>query len=230
RTIETNILGTEVALKVAARYGARLFIASSSEVYGKNDAVPFAEDSDMVLGPTTHSRWCYACSKAIDEFLALAYHRERGLPVVIGRFFNTVGPRQTGQYGMVVPRFVQQARAGEPITVYGDGEQTRCFCHVSDVVAAVSRLMFEPKAEGRIFNIGSDEGITINHLAEKVKAITDSSSDIIHVPYEEAYEEGFEDMRSRQPDVSRVKDLVGFEVTRDVDQIIRDVVEHFERQ
>ncbi|MFW6158103.1 MAG: GDP-mannose 4,6-dehydratase [Planctomycetota bacterium] len=230
RTIETNILGTEVALKVAARYGARLFIASSSEVYGKNDALPFAEDSDMVLGPTTHSRWCYACSKAIDEFLALAYHRERGLPVVIGRFFNTVGPRQTGQYGMVVPRFVQQALAGDPITVYGDGEQTRCFCHVSDVVAAVSRLMFEPKAEGGIFNIGSDEGITINRLAEKVKTITGSSSDIIHVPYEEAYEEGFEDMRSRQPDVSRVKDLVGFEVTRDVDQIIRDVVEHFRQQ
>jgi len=229
RTIETNILGTEVALKVAARYGTRIFIASSSEVYGKSDSTPFAEDADMVLGPTTHSRWCYACSKAIDEFLALAYHRQKGLPVVIGRFFNTVGPRQTGQYGMVIPRFVEQALAGEPITVYGDGEQMRCFCHVADVIAAVSALMSEPQAEGGIFNIGGNEGITINKLAGKVKASTGSGSEVVHVPYEKAYEAGFEDMRVRVPDISRVTKLVGFKVTRNIDEIIRDVAEHFRK-
>ena len=229
RTIETNILGTEVALKVAARYGTKIFIASSSEVYGKSEDVPFAEDADMVLGPTTHSRWCYSCSKAVDEFLALAYHRQKGLPVVIGRFFNTVGPRQTGQYGMVIPRFVQQALAGEPITVYGDGEQARCFCHVGDVVGAATALMAKPQAEGRIFNIGSSESITINALAEKVKSITGSNSEIVRIPYEQAYEAGFEDMRNRQPDISRVSGLVGFRATRDIDQIIRDVTEHFEK-
>ena len=227
RTIETNILGTEVALKVAARYGAKLYIASSSEVYGKSEAVPFSEDADMVLGPTTHSRWCYSCSKAIDEFLALAYHRQKGLPVVIGRFFNTVGPRQTGQYGMVIPRFVQQALADEPITVYGDGEQARCFCHVTDVVGAVLALMAEPEANGRIFNIGSSESITINALAEKVKSITGSASEIAHIPYDQAYETGFEDMRNRQPDTSRVRDLVGFKATHTIDQIIEDVAAYF---
>ena len=229
KTIETNILGTGVALKVAARYGTRIFIASSSEVYGKSEQVPFTEDADMVLGPTTHSRWCYSCSKAIDEFLTLAYHRQKKLPTVIGRFFNTVGPRQTGQYGMVIPRFVQQALAREPITVYGDGEQARCFCHVDDVVRAVSALMFEPRAEGGIFNIGSNESVTINQLAGKVKAITGSSSEIVHIPYDQAYEPGFEDMRDRQPDISRVSELVGFKVTRNIDQIIEDVAEHFRR-
>jgi UDP-glucose 4-epimerase len=230
RTIETNILGTEVALRVASRYGTRLFIASSSEVYGKSDRVPFTEDSDMVLGPTTHSRWCYACSKAIDEFLALAYHRQSGLPVVIGRFFNTVGPRQTGQYGMVIPRFVQQALAGEPITVYGDGEQVRCFCHVRDVVSTVPRLMAEPRAEGNIFNIGSRQGVSINDLAERVKRITGSASEIVHIPYEEAYEAGFEDMSIRIPDVTRVSELVDFRITRDTDQIIQDVAEYFRKR
>jgi len=220
-------LGTEVVLKVAARYGVRVFIASSSEVYGKNDAIPFREDADMLLGPTTHSRWCYACSKAIDEFLALAYHRQSGLPVVVGRFFNTVGPRQTGQYGMVIPRFVQQALAGEAITVYSDGKMVRCFCHVRDVVAAVIALMFERQAEGGIFNIGSDQQTTINGLAERVKAMTGSRSEIAHVPYEEAYEAGFEDMCVRVPDISRVSELVGFKVTRDIDQIIDDVIEYF---
>ena len=230
RTIETNILGTEVALKVAARYGTKIFIASSSEVYGKSEDVPFAEDADMVLGPTTHSRWCYSCSKAVDEFLALAYHRQKGLPVVIGRFFNTVGPRQTGQYGMVIPRFVQQALAGEPITVYGDGEQARCFCHVGDVIGAAIALMAEPEANGRIFNIGSTESVTINELAAKVKAVTGSSSDVVHIPYAEAYEAGFEDMRDRQPDISRVSDLVGFRATRTIDQIIEDVAAYFRGQ
>ncbi len=227
RTIETNILGTEVALKVAARYGTKLYIASSSEVYGKSDKVPFSEDADMVLGSTTHSRWCYSCSKAIDEFLALAYHRQKGLPVVIGRFFNTVGPRQTGEYGMVIPRFVQQALAGEPITVYGDGGQARCFCHVDDVIGAVVALMNEPKADGRIFNIGSTESVTINALAEKVKVITGSSSEVVHIPYAEAYEAGFEDMRDRQPDTTRVRDLVGFKATRTIGQIIEDVAAYF---
>ncbi len=227
RTIETNILGTEVALKVAARYGTKIFMASSSEVYGKGDRVPFSEDADMVLGPTTHSRWCYSCSKAIDEFLALAYHRQKGLPVVIGRFFNTVGPRQTGQYGMVIPRFVQQALAGEPISVYGDGEQARCFCHVEDVIGAVVALMAEPKANGGIFNIGSNESVTINQLAEMIKAVTGSDSEIAHIPYEQAYEAGFEDMRNRQPDVTRVRKLVGFEVTHSLEQIIEDVAAYF---
>jgi UDP-glucose 4-epimerase len=230
RTIETNILGTEVALKVAARYGVRIFIASTSEVYGKSDRLPFREDADMVFGPTTHSRWCYACSKAIDEFLALAYHRESGLPVVIGRFFNTVGPRQTGQYGMVIPRFVQQALAGDPITVYGDGEQVRCFAHVRDVVDAVATLMFEPRAEGGIFNIGSRDEISINALADKVKAMTGSGSEIVHIPYEQAYEAGFEDMRTRRPDTTRVRELVGFEITRGIDEIVRDVAAFFEEQ
>ncbi len=230
RTIETNILGTGVVLKVAARYGTRVFLASSSEVYGKSDHIPFAEDTDMVLGSTTHSRWCYACSKAIDEFLALAYHRQNDLPVVIGRFFNTVGPRQTGQYGMVIPRFVQQALDGEPITVYGDGKQVRCFCHVRDVVAVVPNLMAEPRAQGGIFNIGSREGISINELAAKVKAITASKSEIVHIPYEEAYEAGFEDMHTRVPDTTKVVKLVGFKVTRNIDQIIGDVAEHFRRQ
>lgn len=226
-TIETNIMGTEAALKVAARYGTRIFIASSSEVYGKNDRVPFSEDADMVLGPTTHSRWCYACSKAIDEFLALAYHRQNGLPVVIGRFFNTVGPRQTGQYGMVVPRFVQQALSGEPITVYGDGEQVRCFCHVRDVVDALPRLMAEPMAEGAIFNIGSERPITMNELAQKVKDVTKSKSEIVHIPYEQAYEAGFEDMFIRRPDISRIGKMIGFKVVHSIDEIIADVVDYF---
>ncbi len=227
RTIETNILGTDAVLKAAARYGTRVFIASSSEVYGKSERMPFAEDADMVLGPTTHSRWCYSCSKAIDEFLALAYHRQRGLPVVIGRLFNTVGPRQTGQYGMVVPRFVEQALAGEPITVYGDGEQARCFCHVRDVIPAVAALTSEPKAEGGIFNIGSTDCITINALAERVKTVTASRSEIVHIPYAQAYEAGFEDMRVRVPDISRVTSLIGFRVTRDIGQIIQDVARYF---
>jgi len=226
RTIETNILGTETALKVAARYRTKLFIASTSEVYGKNEQLPFSEEADMVFGSTTHSRWCYACSKAIDEFLSLAYRRRNRLPVVIGRFFNTVGPRQTGQYGMVIPRFVHQALHGEPITVYGDGEQVRCFCHVRDVVAALPALMSEPKAEGGIFNIGSKDGTTINALAEKVKKVVGGDSPIVHIPYEQAYEAGFEDMRVRVPDTSRVTALIGFKVTRTIDEIIADVAEH----
>lgn len=226
RTIETNILGTEVVLKVAARYRTKLFIASTSEVYGKNDRLPFKEDADMVFGSTTHSRWCYACSKAIDEFLSLAYRRRYNLPVIICRFFNTVGPRQTGQYGMVVPRFVRQALRGEPITVYGDGEQIRCFCHVKDVVGALLRLALEPSAVGEIFNIGAEKGITINALAEKVKTLTKSRSRIVRIPYEQAYEPGFEDMRERVPDVSRIRKLIGFRATRNIDQIIADVADH----
>jgi nucleoside-diphosphate-sugar epimerase len=228
-TIETNILGTEVVLKTAARYGTPVFIASTSEVYGKNENVPFDEDADMVFGATTRSRWCYACSKAIDEFLAIAYHSEKGLPVTIGRFFNTVGPRQTGQYGMVVPRFVGQALKNEPISVYGDGTQARCFCHVKDVVTAVVKMAPHPDAAGKIFNIGSDVILTINQLAEKVKAITGSSSEIQHVSYDDAYGPGFEDMHTRQPNIGRINELIGFEVTRDIDQIIRDVAEHMQK-
>jgi UDP-glucose 4-epimerase len=225
-TIETNILGTEVVLKTASRYGTPVFLASTSEVYGKNEAVPFQEDADMVFGSTTRSRWCYACSKAIDEFLAIAYHNEKGLPITVGRFFNTVGPRQTGQYGMVVPRFVGQALKNEPITVYGDGTQVRCFCHVKDVVAAVVKMVCHPDAAGRIFNIGSNVGLSINALAEKIKQITGSTSEIRHIPYAEAYAPGFEDMHTRQPDITRIKNLIGFEATQDIDQIIRDVADH----
>lgn len=229
RTIETNILGTGTVLKVAARYNCRVFIASTSEVYGKSERVPFNEEADMVFGSTTHSRWCYACSKAIDEFLSLAYHRQNGLPIVIGRFFNTVGPRQTGQYGMVIPRFVQQALAGEPITVYGDGKQVRCFCHVKDIVSTVPRLMATPDAEGKIFNIGSSQSISMHDLAKKVKKITKSKSEIVFIPYEEAYEAGFEDMMIREPDVTRIQKLIGFKVTKNIDEIIADVAEYHKK-
>ena len=230
RTIETNIHGTELILQHCEKKGKKVLLASTSEVYGKGSRDTFSEGDDLVFGATTRARWAYGCSKAIDEFLALAYCRSRNLPAVIMRFFNTVGPRQTGQYGMVIPRFVQQALAGDPITVYGDGEQVRCFAHVADVVRGIVALMSESKAEGRIFNIGSSDGITINQLAEKVKAITGSDSEIVRIPYEQAYEAGFEDMRIRVPDTARVRELVGFEITRDIDQIIRDVAEYFRHQ
>src|SRR5215207_6208883 len=195
RTIETNVHCTEVLLAAANKKHKPVFIASTSEVYGKSPAVPFHEDGDLLLGPTTTGRWSYACSKAIDEYLALAYCKERGLPVVVGRLFNTVGPRQTGRYGMVVPSFVRQALAGEPITVHGDGQQRRCFCHVADVVTAIADLMETDTAAGEVFNVGSTEEVTIMELAERVRAACDSQSEIRHVPYEEAYEAGFEDMR-----------------------------------
>jgi len=226
-TIETNVHGTEVVLKHANKKKKKVVIASTSEVYGKNTDVPFREDADLVMGPTSKHRWAYACSKAIDEFLALAYFKERKLPVVVVRFFNTVGPRQTGQYGMVLPTFVRQALANEPITVFGDGTQSRSFTYIADVVDCLLRLVKEPKAVGGVFNIGNRQEVTILALAEKVKAATGSSSKIVLVPYDEAYEAGFEDMPRRVPDLTKVKGLVDYEPRVQLDEIIRHVVAHF---
>ena len=203
-------------------------MTSTSEVYGKALQTPFAEDDDLVLGPTVKGRWSYACSKAIDEFLALAYWKEEGLPVVVARLFNTVGPRQTGRYGMVVPTFVQQALRGVPITVYGDGDQSRCFTHVADAVAALERLSQHNEAIGQVYNIGNSEVITIAELARLVKSMTGSSSEICYIPYDEAYEEGFEDMPRRVPDISKIRALVGYEPTRSLETIIRDVIDFSE--
>ena len=230
RTIETNVHGTEVVLAHASKKKKKVLIASTSEVYGKSTDVPFHEDADLVLGPTTKHRWAYACSKAIDEFLALAYWKERKLPVVIVRFFNTVGPRQTGRYGMVIPNFVRQALAGQPITVHGDGSQTRSFCHVRDVVGALMRLMDEPRAVGEVFNVGNSQEISIMALAERVRASTGSRSTIVTIPYDQAYESGFEDMPRRVPDLSKIGALIGYEPRTDLDAILADVIDDFRRQ
>ena len=224
--IERCILGTEIVLKTAHRYRKKVLITSTSEVYGKNAKVPFAEDDDRILGPTTKSRWSYSCSKAIDEFLALAYHKEKQLPIVIVRLFNTVGPRQTGQYGMVVPRFVQQALKGEPLTVYGDGTQQRCFGYVGDVVGALVALMEHPGAVGKIFNIGNTEEVSILELARRVIELTNSTSTIRMVPYDEAYEAGFEDMARRIPDLSRIRALIRYAPTVQLNEIIERVAAH----
>ena len=218
--IERCVLGSETVLKIANRYKRKVLITSTSEVYGKSTKVPFCEDDDRLLGPTTKSRWSYSCSKAIDEFLALAYFKEKGLPIVIVRLFNTVGPRQTGQYGMVVPRFVKQALEGRELTVYGDGTQSRCFGFVGDVVGALMKLMNHPQAVGQIFNIGNTQEVTIMELAQRVLAITSSQSKIKLVPYEEAYEQGFEDMARRVPDLTKIKTLIGYEPKVDLDGII----------
>src|SRR3989338_3051821 len=223
-TIETNIMGTDVLLRLAHQYRKKVMIASTSEVYGKNQNLPFKETHDMVLGPTTKHRWSYACSKAIDEFLALAYYAERQLPVVIVRFFNTIGPRQTGRYGMVVPRFIKQAILEESITVYGSGEQTRCFGYVKEAVRAIYELSDIPQAEGRVFNIGSTHRVTINNLALMVKDMTQSSSNVVHIPYEEAYESGFEDMHDRMPDVSSLKSIVGWSPTKPLKEILKEMI------
>jgi UDP-glucose 4-epimerase len=228
-TIETNVHGTEVVLKHANKKKKLVVIASTSEVYGKSSAVPFREDADLVLGPTAKHRWAYACSKAIDEFLALAYWKEKKLPVVIVRLFNTVGPRQTGRYGMVIPGFVQQALAGEPMTVFGDGSQSRSFTHVGDVVGALVSLMQEPRAVGDVFNIGNRTEITILELAERIKAITGSTSSIVTVPYDEAYEQGFEDMPRRVPDLTKLNQLIGYEPRVQLDDILRSVIDHMRR-
>jgi UDP-glucose 4-epimerase len=225
RTIETNVHCTEIVLAQANKKKKPVFIASTSEVYGKSGDVPFREDGDLLLGPTNTGRWSYACSKAIDEYLSLAYWKERRLPVVIGRLFNTVGPRQTGRYGMVVPSFVRQALVGEPITVHGDGRQCRCFCHVKDVVRAMADLMETEDAVGEVFNIGSSEEIAIMDLAERVRLACGSDSEIRLVPYEEAYEAGFEDMRRRVPDISKIGALLGWRPTRTLEQILEDVIE-----
>jgi len=225
-TIETNIRGTEIVLSLANKKKKKVIITSTSEVYGKASKVPFAEEDDLVLGPTSKARWSYACSKAIDEFLALAYLREKGLPVVIARLFNTVGPRQTGQYGMVLPNFVSQALAEQPITVFGDGSQSRCFSHVDDVVSALYRLAVNEQAVGGVFNVGSDEEVTILELANRVRRTTGSQSQIRFVPYTDAYGTGFEDMPRRVPDIARVRNLIGFTPSHTLNQIIESVVDY----
>ena len=229
-TIETNVHGTEVVLKHANKKKKLVVIASTSEVYGKSEDVPFREDSDLVMGPTPKHRWAYACSKAIDEFLALAYWKERKLPVIIVRFFNTVGPRQSGQYGMVIPNFVRQALAGEPITVFGDGTQQRAFTHVTDVVGALLKLIAEPKAVGQVINIGNTQEITILGLAERVRELSGSDSPIKLVPYDDAYESGFEDMPRRVPDLTRVEGLIGYKATLQLDEILTQVIDYFRKK
>ena len=226
-TIETNVMGTDHVLRAALRYGARVLVASTSEVYGKGTRVPFAEDDDVVLGPTSKSRWGYAASKMVDEFLTLAYAREYGLDAVAMRFFNTVGPRQSGSYGMVIPRFVKQALANEPLTVYGDGQQSRCFCNVQDVVRAVAYLAFKQDLDHRVYNIGGTDEITIEALARFIIERTGSQSEIILVPYSEAYAPGFEDMQRRVPDTSRVHEAIDWSPSVDLAQTIDMVIEHF---
>jgi UDP-glucose 4-epimerase len=224
RTIENNVHGTEVVLSLANKKKKKVLVASTSEVYGLSAEVPFREDGNLVMGATTKGRWSYACSKAIDEFLALAYWREKKLPTVVVRLFNTVGPRQTGQYGMVIPTFVKQALAGRQITVYGDGQQSRCFGYVGDVVGALVKLMDRDEAVGQVFNIGSNEEVTIHELAKRVKELTNSQSEITFVPYDEAYEEGFEDMPRRVPDITKINALVGFRPEMTLDGILQSVI------
>ena len=226
-TIETNVHGTEVVLRHAVKKRKLVFIASTSEVYGKSADVPFREDADLVLGATTRHRWAYACSKMLDEFHALAYYKERKLPVVVFRLFNTVGPRQTGQYGMVLPNFARQALAGEPITVFGDGTQSRSFTYVGDVVRALLTLMEEPGAIGQVLNIGNVEEVTIRGLAERVKAAAGSTSEIVTIPYDQAYESGFEDMPRRVPDLTKIRALIGYEPRVQLDEIIAHVLTDF---
>ncbi len=223
-TIETNVLGTDMVLRLAHRYRPKVLIASTSEVYGKGVSVPFGEEDDRLIGPTSKSRWAYATSKAVDEFLALAYYQTKKVPVVVTRFFNTVGPRQTGRYGMVIPRFVDWALAGEPIQVYGTGGQSRCFCNVADSVRAIIGLVNEPAAEGEIINVGNDEEITIENLALQIKAMTSSSSEIVHVPYDEAYAPGFEDMQRRVPDISKIRRVTGWQPQITLEQTLAQVI------
>lgn len=227
RTIETNVHGAEVVLAAANKKKKKVLVASTSEVYGLSEDVPFREDGNLVLGATSKGRWSYACSKAIDEFLALAYWRERKLPTVLVRLFNTVGPRQTGQYGMVVPTFVKQALTGRPITIHGDGTQSRCFTDVSDVVSALVGLMDHPDAVGEVFNVGSMEEVTIRQLAERVRTIAGSTSEIVSIPYEQAYGDGFEDMPRRVPDIAKINALIGYSPRKSLDQILEGVVAYF---
>lgn len=224
RTLETNVHGTEVVLKHASKKGKHVVIFSTSEVYGKSTAFPFNENDDLVMGPTTKHRWAYACSKAVDEFLALAYWKERKLPVIVVRLFNTVGPRQTGRYGMVIPSFVRQALLAQPITVYGDGQQRRAFGYVGDIVNGLIGLIQEPRAIGEVFNIGNSEEISIVDLAKRVKALTNSTSDIVFVPYDEAYEAGFEDMMRRVPDLTKIGTLIGYTPSVSLDEILHRVI------
>jgi len=226
-TLDTNVKGTEVVLRLANRFKKKVFIASTSEIYGKHVEHDLSEDDNRVMGAVKKRRWAYACSKTLDEFLALAYFDEKKLPVVIGRLFNTVGPRQTGQYGMVLPNFVQSALLRKPITVFGDGTQSRSFTHVDDVTDAITRLMNDPAAEGDIFNVGNDHEVTINDLAQKVKDMTGSDSPIEHISYERAYGPGFEDMERRCPNIKKLRDAIGFEPSHDLETIIRSVIDYF---
>ena len=226
RTIETNIRGTEIILEVAAKKKKLVLIASTSEVYGKSTKLPFGEEDDLVIGPPTRGRWSYACSKAIDEFLALAYWKERRLPVTVVRLFNTVGPRQTGQYGMVLPTFVRQALCERPITVYGTGKQSRCFAYVGDIVQALRKLVCCEEAVGQIFNLGNDQLVTIEELARLVRRISGSTSEIVYIPYEQAYEEGFEDMQSRVPTLEKAKKVIGYSPQVALNEIVERVIAH----
>jgi UDP-glucose 4-epimerase len=232
-TLETNVKGTEMVLKLANRHKKKVLIASTSEVYGKvmdgENSDLLTEDTDRLMGSTTKRRWAYACSKALDEFLALAYYEEKKLPVVVARLFNTVGPRQTGQYGMVIPNFVQKALIDKPIVVHGDGKQSRSFTHISDVVEALVELMAEPKAEGLVVNVGGTEEVTIKDLALLVKEMASSESAVEYIPYDKAYGPGFEDMKRRCPDISRIKELVGFEPKIDLRGIIQSVIEYYKK-
>ena len=228
RALEVNIRGSDILLELANKHKKKVVLASTSEIYGKSNEVPFKENADRLLGSTTISRWGYSTGKAVDEFLALAYHREKKLPVVIARLFNTVGPRQSAQYGMVIPRFVKQALLEHPLYVYGDGQQSRCFSYVDDIVRGVIGLADLKEAEGEIFNVGNDEEITILELAEKIKALVNSSSPIELVPYEKAYEQGFEDMRRRMPDLTKIKSYINYEPRVKLDEILQRVIEYFE--
>lgn len=227
RTIETNVNGTQLVLEAASKKRKLVFTASTSEVYGKSTDVPFCEDSDLVLGATTKGRWSYAASKALDEFLGLSYWKEKKLPVIVARFFNTVGPRQTGRYGMVLPNFVSQALAGTPITVYGTGKQSRCFCHVHDAVEAILRLVDSGKAIGEVVNVGSDQEITIEGLAHEVKQRAESSSGIIYLPYDQAYEPGFEDMQRRVPSLKKLSMMTKFVPKTPLHAVVDSVIAHF---
>jgi UDP-glucose 4-epimerase len=228
-SLTTNIKGSEIVLDAALRYRHKILITSTSEIYGKNVNGPLKEDDDRILGSPLKTRWSYSTAKAVDEMLAFIYYREKKLPAVIVRLFNTVGPRQTGAYGMVMPRFIEQALKGEPLTVYGTGQQSRCFIHVNDVVKALIQLMAEPKAVGEVFNIGSQEEITIEGLADKILELTKSKSKIEYIPYETAYEEGFEDMQRRVPDTAKIRKLIGFKPTFTLPEIIQDIIDYLRR-
>ncbi len=230
RTIMTNIKGTEIVLDIAKKFQKKVLIASTSEIYGKSEKIPFKEEDDSVLGSTTYSRWSYACSKAIDEFLGLAYHRQFGLPVLIMRFFNTVGERQTGQYGMVIPRFVKAALMGEPLNVYGDGKQSRCFTYVLDVIEGMTALANDPSSFGNVYNIGSTEEISIENLAVKVKEMTESSSEIKYIPYEEAYGQAFDDMRRRIPSLDKIQAQVGYRPKVTLDETLKRIIDFFRKE
>jgi len=227
-SLQTNVLGTELVLELANKYKKKVLITSTSEIYGKSDNVPFREEDDRVIGSTSISRWSYSCAKAVDEFFALAYVREKKLPVIIVRLFNTVGPRQSGQYGMVIPKFVKAAQLNQPIIIYGTGKQSRCFADVSDIVWGLKTLMGEPKAIGQIFNIGNTEEITIEDLADKIKKLTKSESKIEYTPYEDVFEQGFEDMQRRMPDITKIKELIGYAPKYNLDTILERVIKYYE--